>query len=88
MATVEKSIDVPVPVSVAYGSGRSSRSSRGSWKASRRSGGSTNAHVHWVAEIGGQRHEWDAEIESRQRRTDDWRGRVGSGRVTDDDPTR
>ena len=40
-STIEKSIDVSVPSTAATTSGRSSRSSRGSWKASRRSASST-----------------------------------------------
>ena len=43
-------------------SGRSSRSSRSSWRTSSRSSSSTNPTSAWVAEIGGRREEWKAEI--------------------------
>jgi uncharacterized membrane protein len=44
-----------------------------------------DTHLHWVAEIGGQRREWDAEItEQRPDQVVAWRARDGhynSGRV-------
>ena len=81
-------VDVRVPVSVAYRQWTQFEEFPRFMEGVEEVRQIDDTHVHRVAEISGQRHEWDAEIESRQRRTDDWRGRVGSGRVTDDDPTR
>ena len=55
-----------------------------------------DTHLHWVAEISGKRHEWDAEItEQRPGRVMAWRsldGHYSSGRVhferVDDTPPR
>jgi hypothetical protein len=76
-------------------SGPSSRSSRASWRASRRSQ-HDDTHLHWVAEFGGSRHEWDAEItEQKPDERVAWRntdGKDNAGVVTfhrlDDDSTR
>ena len=62
MARIEETIDVNVPVTRRTTSGRSSRSSRSSWRASRRCGSSTTRTCTGSAEIGGKREEWDAEI--------------------------
>jgi uncharacterized membrane protein len=44
-----------------------------------------DTHLHWVAEIGGKRHEWDAEVtEQRPDQVVAWRsldGHYNSGRV-------
>jgi uncharacterized membrane protein len=62
MATIEKSIDVRVPVSTAYGQWTQFE------KFPEFMGGVVSVrqlddtHVHWVAEVSGERHEWDAEI--------------------------
>jgi uncharacterized membrane protein len=44
-----------------------------------------DTHLHWIAEIGGKRHEWDAEItEQRPDQVVAWRaldGHYNSGRV-------
>jgi uncharacterized membrane protein len=159
MATVEKSIDVQVPVPVAYGQWTQFEEFPQFMEGVEEVRQIDDTHVHWVAEIGGERHEWDAEIveqepdrviawrstkgtpnagrvefeptdegtrisvemeyepagvkervgaffgadegqveadlerfrdliESREHPTDEWRGRVESGRVTDDDPMR
>jgi uncharacterized membrane protein len=85
MATVEKTIDVHVPVSAAYGQWTQFE------EFPRFMGGVVSvtqlddSHVHWVAEIGGERQEWDAEIvEQEPDRVIAWRstgGLVTNGRV-------
>ena len=66
MASVEQSIEVEVPVSTAYNQWTQFEefpSFMGGVKEVRQL---DDTHLHWVAEIGGEREEWDAEI-SEQR---------------------
>jgi uncharacterized membrane protein len=78
MATIEKSIDVGVPVSVAYDQ----------WTQFEEfpqfMGGVVevkqidDSHVRWVADVGGEREEWDAEIvEQVPDRVVAWRSTSG-----------
>lgn len=85
MATLEASIDVEVPVATAYDQ----------WTQfemfPRFMGGIVEVkqlddkRMHWVAEVNGRRHEWDAEIvEQRPDELIAWRsvgGNENSGRV-------
>ena len=85
MATIEKSIEVGVPVSVAYDQ----------WTQFEEfpqfMGGIVDvrqlddSHMHWIADVEGERHEWDAEIvEQVPDRVIAWRstsGRENHGRV-------
>jgi uncharacterized membrane protein len=85
MATVEKTIDVNVPVSTAYDQWTQfeefPRFMEGIVSVSQLDDG----HVHWVAEVNGERQEWDAEIvEQEPDRVIAWRSTGGlrnSGRV-------
>ena len=84
MASVTESITVaPAPPSTT--SGHSSRSFRASWRPSSPSPRPTTRISHWVAEIAGKRHEWDAEItEQSPDKGLAWRaldGHYNSGRV-------
>ena len=85
MATIEKSIDVEVPVSAAYDQWTQfedfPRFMEGIVSVDQLDDG----HVRWVAEVGGERREWDAEIvEQEPDRVIAWRstgGLINSGRV-------
>ena len=85
MATIEKSIDVGVLVPVAYGQWTQFEEFplfMSGIKAVRQL---DDRHVHWVAEIGGEQREWDAEIvEQKPDRVIAWRatdGTPNAGRV-------
>jgi len=85
MATIEKSIDVGVPVSVAYGQWTQFEEFPRFMDGIVEVKQLDDKRVHWVAEIGGQRREWDAEIvEQQPDRVVAWRsvgGTSNSGRV-------
>ena len=85
MATIEKSIDVRVPVSVAYGQWTQFEEFPQFMEGVEQVTQLDDSHVHWVAEIGGERREWDAEIvEQQPDRVIAWRstdGTSNSGRV-------
>jgi uncharacterized membrane protein len=85
MATIEKSIDVRVPVSVAYGQWTQFEEFPQFMDGVEQVTQTDDSHVHWVAEIGGERREWDAEIvEQKPDRVIAWRSTQGtpnSGRV-------
>jgi uncharacterized membrane protein len=85
MATIEKSIDVGVPVSVAYDQWtqfeRFPQFMTGVLEVRQ----IDDSHVRWVADIDGERKEWDAEIvEQQPDRVIAWRsvdGLPNNGRV-------
>jgi len=85
MATVEKSIDVAVPVSVAYDQWTQFEQFPQFMSGVVDVRQLDDNHVHWTAEVGGERHEWDAEIvEQKPDRVIAWRSTRGldnSGRV-------
>lgn len=85
MATIEKSIDVGVPVSVAYGQWTQFEQFPRFMDGVVDVKQLDDKRLHWVAEIGGQRREWDAEIvEQQPDRVVAWRsvgGTPNSGRV-------
>jgi uncharacterized membrane protein len=85
MATIEKSIEVGVPVSVAYDQWTQFEQFPRFMDGVVEVKQLDDKHVHWVAEIGGERREWDAEIvEQQPDRVVAWRsvgGMPNSGRV-------
>jgi uncharacterized membrane protein len=85
MATVEKSIDVHVPVSTAYGQWTQFETFPEFMEGIVSVRQLDDSHVRWVAEVGGQRQEWDAEIvEQVPDHVIAWRsigGLANSGRV-------
>ncbi len=62
MATVSETVDVNVPVSVAYEQWTRFEQFPSFMEAIQEVTKLDETHLHWVAEIGGKRHEWDAEI--------------------------
>jgi uncharacterized membrane protein len=85
MATVNESIEVDVPVSTAYNQWTQFEEFPKFMEGVESVRQLDDTHLHWVAELGGQRHEWDAEItEQEPDRVIAWRARDGkynSGRV-------
>lgn len=85
MATIEKSIDVDVPVSVAYDQWTQFEKFPQFMEGVVQVTQIDDSHVRWVAEVGGERKEWDAEIvEQKPDRVIAWRSTGGvqnSGRV-------
>jgi uncharacterized membrane protein len=62
MATVEKSIDVEVPVSTAYNQWTQFEEFPRFMEGVEEVRQLDDTHLHWCATVGGQRKEWDAEI--------------------------
>ncbi len=62
MATIEQSIEVDVPVSTAYNQWTQFEEFPSFMDAVEEIRQTDDKHLHWVAEFGGSRHEWDAEI--------------------------
>ncbi len=62
MTTVEKSVDVHVPVDTAYNQWTQFESFPQFMEGVKEVRQLDDTHVHWVAEVGGRRMEWDAEI--------------------------
>ena len=85
MATVEKSIDVHVPVSAAYGQWTQFEEFPEFMEGIVSVRQLDDSHIHWIAEVGGEREEWDAEIvEQVPDRVIAWRsvgGLTNAGRV-------
>ena len=85
MATVEKSIDVHVPVSAAYGQWTQFEEFPQFMEGIVSVRQLDDSHIHWIAEVGGEREEWDAEIvEQVPDRVIAWRsvgGLTNGGRV-------
>ena len=85
MATIEKSIEVDVPVSVAYGQWTQFEEFPQFMSGVVEVQQIDDSHMRWVAEIGGERKEWKAEIvEQEPDRVIAWRAVEGvpnSGRV-------
>ena len=86
MSKIVKSIDVNVPVRVAYDQWTQFEEFPKFMEGVESVKQIDDAHVHWVAEIGGKRHEWDAEItEQKPDRRIAWKaleGHYNSGTVT------
>jgi uncharacterized membrane protein len=66
MATVEESIEVNVPVSTAYNQWTQFETFPSFMEGVESVHQIDDTHLHWVAEIGGERREWDAEITEQQ----------------------
>ena len=85
MATVNESIEVSVPVSTAYNQWTQFEEFSQFMDGVESVRQLDDTHLHWVAEFGGERHEWDAEITEQQPdRVVAWRaqdGKYNSGRV-------
>ena len=62
MPTVEQSIEVDVPVSTAYNQWTQFEEFPKFMNGVENVRQLDDTHLHWVAEIGGRREEWDAEI--------------------------
>jgi uncharacterized membrane protein len=62
MATVEKSLDVDVPVRTAYDQWTQFEEFPRFMDAVESVAQIDDTHVHWVAKVGGKRKEWDAKI--------------------------
>jgi uncharacterized membrane protein len=94
--TIEQSIEVDVPLETAYNQWTQFEEFPRFMEAVTAVRQTDDAHLHWVAEIGGHEAEWDAEIvEQRPNERIAWRSTGGTpngGVVTfhrlDDDTTR
>jgi uncharacterized membrane protein len=62
MATIEQSIDVEVPVQTAYNQWTQFEEFPRFMEAVEEVRQLDDTHLHWIAELGGSRHEWDAVI--------------------------
>jgi uncharacterized membrane protein len=86
MARVEESIDVNVPVSTAYNQWTQFEEFPRFMEGVESVTQIDDTHLRWVAEAGGKRHEWEAEItEQMPDRKVVWRavdGHSNSGTVT------
>jgi uncharacterized membrane protein len=85
MATVNESIEIDVPVSTTYNQWTQFEEFPKFMEGVESVRQLDGTHLHWVAEFGGERHEWDAEItEQEPDRVIAWRaldGKYNSGRV-------
>ena len=85
MTTVEKTIDILVPVSTAYNQYTQFESFPEFMDGVESVRQLDDKRLHWVAEIGGQRREWDAEIlDQIPDQVIAWRstsGKTNNGRV-------
>jgi uncharacterized membrane protein len=80
MATIEESIDVEVPVETAYNQWTQFETFPEFMEGIERVQQLDDTHLHWVAEVGGNRQEWEAEI--TEQRPDDriaWTATSGKG---------
>ncbi len=62
MKTIEESIEIDVPVSTAYNQWTQFESFPQFMEGVERVEQKDDKRLHWVAEIGGEKREWDAEI--------------------------
>ena len=62
METVEKSIEVHVPVSIAYNQWTQFEDFPRFMEGIKEVRQFDDTHLHWRAEVGGKEKEWDAEI--------------------------
>jgi uncharacterized membrane protein len=78
MARIEESIDVNVPVTTAYNQWTQFEEFPRFMEGVESVTQIDDTHLRWVAEIGGQRNEWEAEIiEQEPDRRVAWRAREG-----------
>ena len=85
MSTVEESVEVDAPLQVAYNQWTQFEEFPRFMEGVEAVSQTDDTHLHWVAEIAGKRHEWDAEItEQRPDEVVSWRaldGHYNSGRA-------
>ena len=62
VTTIEKSVDVQAPVRTAYNQWTQFESFPRFMEGVERVEQKSDTKLHWVAEVGGERREWDAEI--------------------------
>ena len=62
MPTIEESTEVQVPVTTAYNQWTQFEEFPSFMEGVERVEQRDDTHLHWVADFGGERHEWDAEI--------------------------
>jgi uncharacterized membrane protein len=80
MPSVEESVEVEVPVSTAYNQWTQFEEFPSFMDGVEQVKQLDNTHLHWVAEIGGHREEWDAEItEQLPDERIAWRATSGKG---------
>jgi uncharacterized membrane protein len=78
MSTIVETIEVGVPVRTAYDQWTQFEEFPRFMDHVERIDQIDDTHLHWVAEIGGRRHEWDAEItEQEPDQRIAWRDRAG-----------
>ncbi len=86
MASIKESIEVDVPIQTAYNQWTQFEEFPRFMKGVESVRQVDDAHLRWAAEIGGKRHEWDAEITHQEPdRRIAWRstdGKVSSGDVS------
>ncbi len=86
MASVNESIEVDVPVSVAYNQWTQFEEFPAFMDGVESVRQLDDTHLEWTAEIGGERHSWQAEISQQEPdRIVSWRaidGKYNSGKVT------
>jgi uncharacterized membrane protein len=66
MATVRESIDIDRPLQTVYNQWTQFEEFPSFMEGVESVTQTDDTHLHWVAEIGGRRHEWDAEITDQQ----------------------
>ncbi len=80
MPTIEQSIEVDVPLSTAYNQWTQFEEFPAFMEGVSEVRQLDDRHLHWVAEFGGRRHEWDAEItEQNPDERVAWRDVAGTG---------
>jgi uncharacterized membrane protein len=86
VATIEKSIEVDVPVSVAYNQWTQFEEFPRFMEGVKSVRQLDDTHLEWTVEIGGEEHTWQAEISNQEPdRLISWRaleGKYNSGKVT------
>jgi uncharacterized membrane protein len=86
MSTIVETVEVEVPVRTAYDQWTQFEEFPRFMDHVERIEQTDDTHLHWVAEIGGRRHEWDAEItEQTPDQRIAWRdqaGKTNAGVVT------
>ena len=96
MSTIEQSIEVNVPLQTAYNQWTQFEDFPRFMEGVEEIRQLDDTRLHWVAEVGGQRHEWDAEVtEQKPDERVAWKntdGKENAGVVTfhrlDEDKTR
>ena len=79
MNTIESSIEVEVPVSTAYNQWTQFEEFPQFMEGVEQVQQTDDTHLHWVAEFGGEREEWDAEItEQKPDERVAWRSTSGN----------